>query len=590
MGIHGKSYRIGLEIGSTVIRAAVLSQQGREFSVRSYLTLNLEDEGVLSEESVEQTIAQWLAQQGLGTARLAIGIPQYMATMVLKNLPPCTGRKLQKMVEIETSQLAGLSDEPFLWDYCPMKGTEAQEHPVLIGCCRWGIVEQQIAQWQSTEMTVADFAMNGIAMLNVFLKIHGRDVGKDDVTILLNLEQEAVTLMILADGLPVYCSCLLPLGERLEQACRQKRVGATLKTVNVLDEPADSPVSMVLEALDNDIQEAVGNWRDQEGNPFAQRPVDRIAICGGCCKVHGLVEWLERRLECPISQFGPKVEGVVSPEYAVAYGLGLQAAEDVALPISLVPPEWRWWRTRQKRWPWLAAAVLILVFAMSCGQGLWFGRLREERRQLEAREQVLAECSRLIPEIQKSQKTLARLESEMSPLVSATLTNQRLLTVLSAAEHAVGPKDFLVYLGDAESFHLGKKTNEQQESAAPVRSRGTRRESMGIFGKKGVQTDGAGDKPSSEISQISEGEFIAAGYAAGGSGNIYDSIRKIIEGLEQEPDIAGCDIVSGTESAGREDIYALWLPYLEKKQLQEKFMRFCIRVPFVNETSGEGRR
>ena len=51
------------------------------------------------------------------------------------------------------------------------------------------------------------------------------------------------------------------------------------------------------------------------------------------------------------------------PELVQAYGLALQSAEDVRAPIrlSMIPSDIRWRNLRVANWPYLAAALALLI-------------------------------------------------------------------------------------------------------------------------------------------------------------------------------------------------------------------------------------
>lgn len=584
---------IGLDIGSACVKVIVCERRGRALQLLGGEVLNAREEGILNDAELYDSIREWLQTHGLGGCHAAVGMPQYLTTTLVRDLPAVDHHQLAGMVQLETRQLAGLSDESFVQDFQSLPPGGGRKHPVLLAICLESAIRDRLRHMDAIGLPVDELSMTGLAMINAFTQLQPGAFACPKPTLLLDLGRDNATAAIWFAGQPLFIGSLLFAGERFEQALAAKgRRGASLNEVNLADEAPHSPFVEAARLLENEIHGAVEHWRNQENAELANQPIDKVFLCGGASRLRGLSQWLQNRLECPVELLGPEMAGVVRPEMTVAYGLALQGCGQAELRLSMLPPAMRWQKKRLQRWPFLAAALALVALLGFALEGIcWRGNARAITT-LNGVQRQLDQCGLLASRLESSLNALQVQESKLIPLVAMGNQADRIAAALAALGQARGEKDWIVYLGDELSFQttraaaIAKRT--QRQAAGPNRGAAA---PAGMFGSA-VATKGAPEKAfSSEFPRRAlpvdfryPDAYIAAGYAPRQEDHVYESVRNLIGKLSESGTFAKVDILPEVECDGREDIFLPWLDYLRRQpggRERLQYRDFTIRMPFA---------
>ena len=117
MGLTKTKRAIGLDVGQGAVKVVALSLRAGSIDGLDCHLLDCQEEGLLSPEEVQAQLTPWLEQVGVVKGEYTVGVPQYLSTTQISDFPEDTGQALDDMVAFETQQLAGLSDEPFIFGY-----------------------------------------------------------------------------------------------------------------------------------------------------------------------------------------------------------------------------------------------------------------------------------------------------------------------------------------------------------------------------------------------------------------------------------------------------------------------------------------
>ncbi len=581
---------LGLDIGAAGVKAVVVKKSGKEVAIEAADELHTLEEGILNEKELLASVSQWLRSKKWDKLHTVIGLPQYLAQTMLKDFPAIKSSvKLNALVAAEISQVAGLSEETLAHDYCQLNEGGGRNNGFLIGLCREQTIRDRLTAYEIAGLRADAIALGGMAIANAYFALKQGEVDETKPVLLLDLGRENAVAVIMAGKTPLYVSSLMFSGERFEQAVKSEnqpgdgkiRISLSAKSVeeiNLMDEIGTSPVVLAANLLESEIQGVVESWRAQEDFPIGKVPIAKVFVCGGVAKVKGLCEWLTERLETPVELFGPMVDGVMRPELTQAYGLALQSAADVKAPIrlSMIPSDIRWRNLRQSNWPYLAAALALLIIAIVVMNICWLAKTYSLIATYTEQHDALDKCGNLISRITNAENALYEREAKIVPLVEAGCQPVRMKKALVEIARASGDGDWFVYLAD-EASYLQAKDEKRQDN------RSSRSGHSDMFGGSG-NNDVAG-VPEFPVRLLPKEtnvttKFITASYAPLKPSEPYAPAAEFVKKLNDGKLFKGVDIMQEKDRIGREDIFTPWDRWI--KGVRGSFKRYSFALPFAD--------
>ncbi len=581
---------LGLDIGTAGVKAVVVKKSGKEVAIEAADELHTLEEGILNEKELLVSIVQWLRSKKWDKLHTVIGLPQYLAQTMLKDFPVIKSSvKLNALVATEISQVAGLSEETLTHDYCQLHEGGGRNNGFLIGLCREQTIRERLTAYEIAELRADAIALGGMAVANAYIALKEGEIDAAKPVLVLDLGRENAVAVIIAGKTPLYVSSLMFSGERFEQAVKsdnppedgKRRLNLSAKSVeeiNLMDEIGTSPVVLAANLLESEIQGVVESWRAQEDCSVGKEPIAKVFVCGGVAKVKGLCEWLTERLETPVEIFGPLVDGVMRPELGQAYGLALQSAEDVKAPIrlSMIPSDIRWRNLRQTNWPYLAAALALLVVVVVLMDVCWLARTSSLITSYTEQHDALERCGSLIGRITSAENALYEREAKIVPLVEAGCQPVRMKKALAEIARASGEGDWFVYLADEASYLQARDEKRQDNRSA----RGGNSDMFG--GSGGNDVAGVPEFPVRLLPRETDvtTKFITASYAPLKPSEPYAPASEFAKKLNEGKIFKGVDTMQSKESIGREDIFTPWDRWI--KGVRGSFKRFSFALPFAD--------
>lgn len=581
MPLTREKQALGLDLGQSSAKLVQLARRGKTVRVTRTAVFDARREGLLDEAEMFAGTASWLKELGLLDREVCIGLPQPLATTQVSDFPPgVRGDELSGMVRFETVQLAGLSDEPFAFDYHVMPPEFGRKNPVLIGICRQAAVNDRNHAFAQAGVRVCDVAMEGLAAANALFFLHPEALAERGPQMVLDLGAEGSTLLVLAAGQILYVGTLLFGAIRFEKALAAAAGDAAA---------AETALQAAQRQLEGEIRNALEHWRAGERPEVSGKALVKIWLCGGGAKVPGLAENLGRAYGCPGEVFGPPAaRDETEPQAAVALGLALQALGIAHVAVSLCPEPIAWARLRMQRFGYLAASVAILLVLAVL---YLVHRSRElDRRTIVLTEQIanLEKCRVLIPKLEENAQMILHHEKMILPIVENANRAGRFLKSIAVLASAQGEGDWFIYLGDEFSFNEGKpkddksgKTNPQERTpAAPV----------SVFPGAVSAVDGTeSPSPALKATLVTAIEplrsMVMAGHSPKSARDVLEPVKAIRARLNESGLFKGADLLPKPERVGREEeIFQPWATYLQglaEKHLTGQYISYMFRLPFA---------
>src|SRR5687768_3050451 len=345
-----KKNLVGLDIGSSSVKAVELQKKGHVVQLMSLGYENLQpdtivDGQIMELNNVANVITSIFTEHTIKTHRVAAGVSGH--SVIVKNivLPQMSSEELQESFSWHAEEHIPFDIADVNLDY-ELTGKSSETLHVLMAACKSDKIANvkqaiQLAGKQPVIIDVDAFALQNCYELNYQPRA-------GEVVALLNIGAATMNINILNGSRSVFArdasvggsqyTSLLQreLGLSFEQAEGVKR-GMPLPE-GVEPKPIQPIIETVSDILALEVRKTVDFYRataqDGEGT------IQKILIAGGGSKLPGLADSLGRRFDMPVEVFNPfrQIEvderkfdpdymREIVPEMAVAVGLALRGVE-----------------------------------------------------------------------------------------------------------------------------------------------------------------------------------------------------------------------------------------------------------------------
>ncbi len=591
---------VGLDIGQSAVKAVLLSCHGYSSTFKGGRVFEYRKEGVIGEDELSRELRPWLEQAGWHKCEITVGIPQYLATVQISDLASENGRKLDEMVEFETRQLAGLSDDNFLQDHQVMEPFSGRKSLVLIGFCRESVITEWAEKLAGANLRLADFTLTATALASAYVELYPEAKVVEEMHLLLDIGADTTTVAIVGNGTLLYASSLMcgvdryvknlahELGVSEDDAAKQ---AGEAEDDSFIPDDVHARAAAV---FDSELNSVISQWHSEEDALISEFPLTKVSLCGEGAGIGGLTSFLGEKLGCSAEVVGvPTDNGDRDPRLMTAYGLALHGAGLTECGISLAPPFVLSRALRRRRFPYLAvAATLLAILTVAGGMRNYFQQL-ESFQDLTEKTRELEESHSMVP---KMEELTERIEALGKMLIPYAVRGDRVyklseaIEVLGAARDRVslsrGTGEFVdawvIYLADEKSFDAGKSDRNSRTDRARLENEDRSRSALVPFSSLPREStrneeDRFSDGKVKRVNEIEEWNNLVAGvYTVSQRGERYEYIRQFIEHLNHSDLFNEVDLMPGPEAEGREDIFMPWLQVAANQEVD--FRRFFLRL------------
>src|ERR1700754_94067 len=346
----GKKNLVGLDIGSSSVKAVELAKKGSTLQLLSMGFENLQtdtivDGQIMELNNVSDVISSIFNEHQIKTNRVAAGISGH--SVIVKNivLPQMSSEELQESFSWHAEKHIPFDIADVNLDYELTSRSEDALH-VLMAACKSDKINNvkqaiQLAGKQPVIIDVDAFALQNCYEVNYHPR-HG------EIVALLNIGAATMNINILNGARSIfardasvggsqYTSLLQKeLGISFEQAEAVKR-GMALPD-GVEPKPIQPIIETVSETLALEVKKTFDFYRATAQE--SEVGIQKILLAGGGSKLPGLPEFLGARFDIPVEVFDPfrqiEVDATkfdpdymkeIVPEMAVAVGLALRGVE-----------------------------------------------------------------------------------------------------------------------------------------------------------------------------------------------------------------------------------------------------------------------
>ena len=344
---------VGLDIGSSAVKAVELKASGKGYRVTAFAHEPLPpdcivDGSIIDSTAVADAIARLFTDKAFKTKEVAASLSGHAVIVKKISLPVMTAAELGDSIYWEAEQYIPFDIQDVNLDYQILNpgtgaGANGTMEVLLVAAKKEKIADYTGVITQAGRVPVV-VDVDAFALQNAYEVNYRPEAG--EVVVLLNAGASAININILAGGQSLFTRDVSIGGNAYTEAV-QKELNLTFeqaeraKKGEPIDGVAFDDVQAVLHAITENVLMEIQKTFDFFKATAASDRVDRILLSGGASSVDGFVEALQDRLDAPVEAFDPfknvtfdaqalgiAEPGKLAPTAAVAVGLALRRAGD----------------------------------------------------------------------------------------------------------------------------------------------------------------------------------------------------------------------------------------------------------------------
>jgi type IV pilus assembly protein PilM len=346
----GKKNLVGLDIGSSSVKAVELTRKGSSLQLLNMGFENLQQDSIVDGQimelnNVSNVISSIFNEHQIRTPRVAAGVSGHSVIVKKIVLPQMSQEELQESFSWHAEEHIPFDIADVNLDYELTSKSSDALHVLMAACKSDKIANvKQAIQLAGKQPVIID--VDAFALQNCYEVNYQPKAG--EIVALLNIGAATMNINILngtrsvfardaSVGGSQYTSLLQrELGLSFEQAESVKRGMALPEGVE--PRPIQPIIEAVSDTLALEVKKTIDFYRTTAAD--GESTIQKILLAGGGSKLPGLADYLAKRFEMPVEVFNPfrQIEvddkkfdpdymREIVPEMAVAVGLALRGVE-----------------------------------------------------------------------------------------------------------------------------------------------------------------------------------------------------------------------------------------------------------------------
>ena len=352
-GLNKSKAAVGLDIGSSAVKAIELRASGKGFKVAAFATQpvppdSIVDGAIIDGSAVAEAIRRVFENKAFKSKEVAASLSGNAVIVKKITLPVMTETELAESIYWEAEQYVPFDIQDVSLDYQILDpGTGADSKGtmdvLLVAAKKEKIADYTGVISQAGRIPVV-VDVDAFALQNAYELNYGLE--RDSVVVLLNAGASAMNINILQGDQSVFTRDVSMGGNAYTEAV-QKELGLPFDTAEQVKKGESvegvnfEDVKPALHAITENVLLEIEKTFDFYKATASSDRIDRIVVSGGSSRIDGLIRSLEDRFGSPVEPFDPfrKIAfdpgklGITDPDAvvqtaAVAVGLALRKAGD----------------------------------------------------------------------------------------------------------------------------------------------------------------------------------------------------------------------------------------------------------------------
>jgi len=343
---------VGLDIGSSAVKAVELKPSGKGFKVTAFAIEpvppdSIVDGAIIDGTAVADAIRRLFENKAFKTKEVAASLSGNAVIVKKISLPVMTEAELAESIYWEAEQYIPFDIQDVNLDYQILDAGRGPDSKGTMDVLLVAAKKEKIADYlgviTQAGRTAVVVDVDAFALQNAYEANYGLE--PQSVVVLLNAGASAININILAGEQSVFTRDISSGGNAYTEAVQKElnlpfESAELLKKGEVVDGVTFDEVKPVLHAMTENVLLEIQKTFDFFKATASSDRIDRIVLSGGASRVDGFAQALEERFGAPVETFDPfrKIAfeatklGITDPASiataAVAVGLALRRAGD----------------------------------------------------------------------------------------------------------------------------------------------------------------------------------------------------------------------------------------------------------------------
>ena len=344
---------VGLDIGSSAVKAVELKAAGRGYRVAAFGTEpvppdSIVDGAIIDGAAVADAIRRLFDGRGIKTKDVAASLSGNAVIVKKITLPQMTEAELAESIYWEAEQYIPFDIQDVNLDYQILDAPDTAASKGTMDVLLVAAKKEKIADYTGVIAQAGRSAVvvdvDAFALQNAYEANYGIKPGS--VVVLLNAGASATNLNIRAGEQSVFTRDISIGGNAYTEALQKElnlpfEQADQLKRGTPVDGVTFEDARPVLRAVSENVMLEIQKTFDFFKATAASDRIDRIMVSGGASRAEGFTEMLTERFEAPVEPFDPfkkvafdgkkfnvQTAAEVAPTVAVAVGLALRRVGD----------------------------------------------------------------------------------------------------------------------------------------------------------------------------------------------------------------------------------------------------------------------
>ena len=344
---------VGLDIGSSAVKAVELKQAGKGYKVTAFGAESVPPDSIvegaiIDGAAVADAIRRLFDSNKIQTKDVVASLSGNAVIVKKITLPVMTDAELAESIYWEAEQYIPFDIQDVNLDYQILDPGDAANGKATMDVLLVAAKKEKIADYTGViaqaGRTAVVVDVDAFALQNAFEVNYGIEAGK--VVVLLNAGASATNINILQGDQSVFTRDISIGGNAYTEALQKElnlpfELADQLKRGESVDGVTFEDARPVLRAVTENVMLEIQKTFDFFKATAASDRIDRIVVSGGASRAEGFLEMLTERFEAPVELFDPfknvafdakrfQVNAVdaIAPTAAVAVGLALRRAAD----------------------------------------------------------------------------------------------------------------------------------------------------------------------------------------------------------------------------------------------------------------------
>jgi type IV pilus assembly protein PilM len=347
----GSKSVVGLDIGSSSVKAVELSRRGRskEFELTHLGVASMPAEAIvqgafLNSSAIVEGIREAIEKAKIRTKNVAAAVSGHSVIVKKVSLPAMTRDELDEQIRWEAEQYIPFDVNEVNLDFQILNGGGGEgQMEVLLVAAKKDLVDDYVQVIREAGLIPVAIDVAAFAVENAFEANY--DVRADEVVALVNIGAQVVNINIISNGAPAFTRDITTAGNQyteeiqkalsfsFEEAERIKLGGRRSESSQeVVPQEVEQAMRSVTETVIGEISRSL----DFFSATSADSRIERIVLCGGGASVAGLQAGFQQRSGgkveimdplarmIPNSRFDADYLDEVAPALGVGVGLALR--------------------------------------------------------------------------------------------------------------------------------------------------------------------------------------------------------------------------------------------------------------------------